>query len=814
MLPDELPPVVADRYERRGLLGRGGMGSVWRMHDRALGRSVAMKLVGASHPAGTLRARFEEEVRIAARLQHPGLVPVHDFGTLPDGRAWFVMQVVRGRTLQDALVEVHRSLRLGRDAAPDGTTPRRLLESFLRACEAVAYAHARGVVHRDIKPSNVMLGAFGEVFVMDWGLARVLSGAPVAAGEGEDPLVAGPRTTRHGAITGTPSYLAPEQAQGRSDEAGPAADVHALGATLYDLLCDRPPRTARTVELLLYKVAAGKPVEPPSAHGSGFPIDEELDRICLRALAHDPSERQATAGVLAAELAAWLDGARKRERAMQLVDEAEVAVSEATAADARGASRLVEAGAAAKALGPRAPEEQKRGVWALEDAAAEAWRQAEDARTRAVQALRSALSHAPGLPEAEERLADLFHARHRRLEAAGRHDDARAVAADLARHDIARRFSAYLEGTGAVTLVTEPAGAIVDRWRVVERHRRRVLEPAGSLGPTPLVAAPLPRGAWVLRARSPGRPEVTVPVWIGRNEHWDGVPPGSDAPHPIALPAVLGPDEVYVPAGWFRAGTERFEYAHPFPPRRVWVDGFVVERFPVTLGGYLAFLDALVAAGREEEALRWQPRVAENDEALLERDAAGRFVGIRRDRSGSGWDHLPRSPDVPVTLVDWHSATAYASWRAARDGLPWRLPTDLEWQKAARGTDGREYPWGDHFEPGWCRSQGTSDPATVGPVTEHPTDESPYGVRGMAGNVQEWLLGVHDPDDPGRLAAEEPGRRWCAGGFASAGPSVCTTSYRARSVDYFRGAMRGFRLVRPVGDPAASVPRPEIAPPG
>jgi formylglycine-generating enzyme required for sulfatase activity len=482
---------------------------------------------------------------------------------------------------------------------------------------------------------------------------------------------------------------------------------------------------------------------------------------------------------------------------MALVDDAERTLADGALAEATAGLRALEARALARSAGPRPTEEVRQAVWALEDAATVAQREAEDARTRAVQALRSALSHAPGLPEADHRLAELFHARHVALEAAGREEDARAVAADLAHHDVAGRYTAYLQGAGAVTLVTEPAGARVERWRLVERHRRRTIERDGDLGATPLVEAPLPRGDWVLRVLAEGRPAVSIPVSIGRNEHWDGRPPGADRSHAIPLPATLAADEVYVPAGWFRAGTTRFQHAHPSPVRRMWVDGFVMGRFPVTLGEYLRFLESLVEEGHDEEAERWQPRVAENDEPLLERDGE-RFVGIRRDRSGSGWDHLPRGLDVPVTMVDWASAVAYATWRARRESLPWRLPTDLEWEKAARGTDGREYPWGDHFEVGWCRSQGTGDPATTCAVTEYPTDESPYGARGMAGNVQEWLLGVHDPEQPEQLAADEPGRRWAAGGFASAGPTVCSATYRTRSVDYFRGPMRGFRLVRPV----------------
>ncbi|MCA9489694.1 MAG: serine/threonine protein kinase, partial [Myxococcales bacterium] len=151
--PVELPEVVAGRYERTGLLGRGGMGSVWRAEDRVLKRPVALKIVQRGLVRPVVLSRFDEEVRITAQLQHPAIIPVHDYGMLPDGRPWFVMQVVRGKTLEQAMIGMHHALRLGREVSEHGFTMRRLLEAFLRACEAVAYAHARGVVHRDLKPS-------------------------------------------------------------------------------------------------------------------------------------------------------------------------------------------------------------------------------------------------------------------------------------------------------------------------------------------------------------------------------------------------------------------------------------------------------------------------------------------------------------------------------------------------------------------------------------------------------------------------------------------------------------------------------------
>jgi serine/threonine-protein kinase len=201
-------PDLGDRYEVRGRLGRGGMGVVYAASDRVLDREVAVKVLDDLH-AGADAARLLREARILGRLEHPGIVPVHDAGTLADGRVYYVMKLVRGDRL-DAAVET-RSLN-------------ERLDLFLRVCEAVSFAHARDVVHRDLKPHNIMLGAFGEVLVLDWGVAH-------AAAEPADASV----------VVGTPGYMAPEQARGAA-AADARVDIYALGVVLEAMLPAPPPK--------------------------------------------------------------------------------------------------------------------------------------------------------------------------------------------------------------------------------------------------------------------------------------------------------------------------------------------------------------------------------------------------------------------------------------------------------------------------------------------------------------------------------------------------------------------------------------------
>ena len=238
----EWPDLSGTRYEVRGVLGRGGMSTVYRAFDRELQREVAVKVM-APDAEGTV-ARLRTEARVLARLEHPGLVPVHDLGTLADGRLFYVMRLVRGKRL-DEHARQERSL-----AA--------LLRLFERVCEAVAFAHAQGVLHRDLKPANVMVGPFGEVLVLDWGLAKLVGelpagatpAAPAATAEDAAALTAladAPTRTRRGTVLGTPGFMAPEQARGEVDALDQRADVYALGAMLRFLIETRErdaPRAA------------------------------------------------------------------------------------------------------------------------------------------------------------------------------------------------------------------------------------------------------------------------------------------------------------------------------------------------------------------------------------------------------------------------------------------------------------------------------------------------------------------------------------------------------------------------------------------
>ena len=783
--PDLHEPEAASpwqRYEDLGLLGRGGMGEVHRVRDRILGRTLAMKLLSLRGPgAAGQRAGFLAEARLAASLGHPGIVPVHDCGSTPEGALWFTMDEVRGETLRSALRAAHRE-----PEGPSPTARMRLAGVFLRVCEAVAHAHRSGVVHRDLKPDNVMLGDLGEVLVVDWGVARVLAAPGALAGY----------------VIGTPAYMPPEQARGLADRVDRRSDVYALGAVLYEILCGAPPfeGTARAV---LVRVVAGPP--EPVARRAAAMLPEELVLVCERAMAREPDDRFPDAGVLAAEVRSFLDGARRRERALALVRDAEAIAPRVAERRADARARRAEAEALLGQLQTYDPADRKTRGWALEDEARalEVAAAVEEAtlQTR----LQAALSEVPELPEAHGALADLHAAELRAAEAARDPAAAARAASLLALHDRGRH-AALLRGDGAISLLTSPPGAEVWAFRYVERARRLVEEPAGLLGRTPLRDATLPRGSYLLRVRGAGRVEMRVPVHLARGARFHAERPGEAEPFPLPLlrDGELGPDEVYVPAGWFAAGGDPAA-GESLPAQAIWVDGFILDRAPVTVADYLAFLDDLVAQGRALEAEAACPCIPSS------LAGAARVLVFTRDAAGRYQPPAPGDEDTllrPAVSMTWRAAAAYAAWRAARTGRPWRLPSEVEREKAARGVDGRFFPWGDHPEPTWASMAG-SGPGTpaLATVTSFPTDESPYGARGLAGNVRDWCCEVWaqagPPLEDGALRVtpaglEDPGLRAIRGGAYYGPAQLCRAAVRFAAPPDEAIAGVGLRLARPL----------------
>jgi formylglycine-generating enzyme required for sulfatase activity/tRNA A-37 threonylcarbamoyl transferase component Bud32 len=761
--PIEIAP--EKRYLDLGMLGTGGMGEVRRVRDVVLNRFLAMKILRPE--LATKRAavvRFIAEAQATAQLQHPGVVPVHDIGRLPDGRWYFTMKELVGQTLEE-VIQAHLA-----GSAAHGL--RAMMEIYARVCDAVAYAHAHGAVHRDLKPANILVGRFGEVVVVDWGLVKAF-GSPNETAHVVTDL--GALKTKMGTVLGTPAYMPPEQARGDHDQVGPASDVYALGAVLYEVLSGRRPyegSTSEVVEAILQRAPKALPSTVPA----------QLAEICVRAMAREPEARFPNAGEVGAAVRSWLDGAARRERALEILGRADALQPEVEGA-LRNSERLAaEAHAYLDSVPTWAGIDAKRPGWALEDRAEAERLRADIVGVERLQLLRAALEEMPGMTEVHERLAYVYHFCHQRAERLGDLRETAQYERLLRDHDRGR-YAAYLQGDGVVTVRTRPPGAEVELFRFELRDRRLVAVPAGQLPPTPFDRHTLGRGSWLLRFKAVGRAPVDYPVHLGRGDHWHGLPPGARAPTPIVLPwrDELGPEDCYVPAGWFQFGET--------PGRWLWLDAFVMRRFPVTNREYVEFLDDLVVQGRAEEAERHQPRP--DGGPCYRRRSDGRFE-LPTDEH---W-----APDAPVTSVDHPAATAFARWMAARTGFPWRLPWEAEWEKAARGVDGRKCPMGDFMDPAWADirgSRGRFDPRAW------PDDVSVYGVRGTMGGAGDWCADAWQSrarDVEGRpiFQAADPmgGQAVWRGGFRSIPVELARTTTRHAGQVWRRLPQIGLRLAR------------------
>ncbi|HEY3592232.1 MAG TPA: SUMF1/EgtB/PvdO family nonheme iron enzyme [Polyangiaceae bacterium] len=724
------PSVPGERYLLGAEIAHGGMGTVYQAFDRLLDRPVALKILHPSLAVETpARSRFVDEAKATAQLDHPSIVPVHDAGELPDGRMFFAMKLVRGTNLEQVLEKARHTSDANKQLAA-------LLQAFLRVCEAVAFAHARGVLHRDLKPQNIMLGEFGEVYVMDWGLfklgltsepqnAPISERSPISASDGEE-LVGLERRESYlrrtmadvpnGSFAGTLPYMSPEQAAGSWLDA--RSDVYALGAVLFEILsgfAPVEPRPNESLPTILSRVrmeGRPSPSEQRSrmspSHRLPWEIPAALETVCARALALDRDDRFADARELSRELAAYLDGSLEREVRARIASGAALRGRMATE-DLRHVRLTLDEFEQELADLERelpawddGPQKQhfrdlSRQIESLHADEAASF-------AEAVRGMEESLAQDPNDASVRRELAELYLDRFRK--ASQNHDEpSRLYFESLVRkHDPDGRLSAALDARGAVSVEAE-AGSHLRLHRYVERDFRLVTEVVTE-GPAPLEMRELTAGSYLVEA-----PTMRVPVVVE---------PGIHAR--LRVPSAEADDGfVVIAGGMFRSGGDQMAPGS-LPSASLYLDSFAIRRLPVTNREYLEWLVGLPRKERAQHVPRRLP--------------------------GGGWFWDPETLalpvgdplfhlDAPVVSVSYIDAERFCADRG------YRLPNELEWEKAARGVDGRVFPWGNRFDATFCRMRDSrAEGPSPEPVGSFAADESPYGVRDMAGGSRDWTSSV------------------------------------------------------------------------
>ncbi len=810
--------VAGERYRVRALLGVGGVGRVVAARDREIGRRVALKtLQEAQSKNARLVRKFLIEARVTSQLEHPNIVPVYDMGMLTDGTPYYTMRVVN----QQSLAEV---LRLSHLRADWSTA--RLLGAFVQVSRAVGYAHSRGVLHGDIKPENILLGDFGEVYLADWGLTKVAphspvrttrhaSSAPPAESLDETSLSIPPKGSLLSQLPfdtseevpsrpgGTPGYVPPEVAYGDWSKIDHRADLFALGVVLFEILAGERPFDGRTANDVILNTVT-KPPKPLRELNPSCPL--LLEDLCLELLAKERENRPDSADDVAARVESYMEGAkeheRRRQEAMRLCEQAAEPVERCRVLTEEHQALALEARKMLSGIEAWEPLENKRSAWELSEGAEVAEREAARALAHAIDIYTKALGYDAGSNTAHKGLAQLYW--DRAVDAERRHRDATRIYFETLtlEHDIDGHFEDMMNAKCQLSLRSVPPGAevIARRYDLVDR----VLVPqaAQALGTTPL-SSELVQGSYLITVRGAGRCDARYPVSLERGgEH--------AATIRLFTAEQVGEGFIHIPRGDAIVGGDA-DASDALPRRQVRIADFAIAEFPVTMREYCEFIDTL----SEEQALRRAPKDRRGSEGLaVQRTNDGwrpsEFIieGPARELFPIEEGHLWK---IPVHLIDWFDARAYCVWRGRRDGCTYRLATELEWEKAARGADARLFPWGNRFDPTFCKMrESRAFKHQPEPIGTFPIDASPYGVRDLAGGMREWV-----GDIDGELArenawaSEEPTEetargasslRAIRGGAWSTPQDWCRSASRTSMFALARGTGLTFRLVKELED--------------
>ena len=738
------------RYIVGSLLGKGGAGRVFRAYDRTLQRVVALKVPLSAGSESTLQ-HLDTEARTTALLEHPNIVPIYDMGVLPSGEHFYTMKRISGRSLRDVL----RDVKIGKRETLQRWTELELLRIFVEVCRAVEFAHHRNTLHRDLKPENIMLGDFGEVLVMDWGLAVKNDYGNNSAGEG--PTV------------GTPAYMSPEQASGHR-EIDERSDVYTLGVILYEILTLSVPSKRDTVFETMLAVASD-PVLPPSKV-TNRAMAYELDDIVMRALAKAPDERYASVREFRNDVAVYLLG-RQPKSAERCYREAEEALLlyDRTSEDLERARRRV------SQLAARRPEDatldESREYWRAQDALVKVDQELNELVERALGLLFRTIALNPEHPHASEALASLAYRRFVDAERERDQRNADFFAASTREFDTHGHYTRLMDGPTTLDINIDAPGYQAFLRPMETYNHDLALQSVRSIGEAPVHLGTLPRGSWLLTLKKLGEPAVRLPLFarpqaplIVKVETLRARKLPKGFIYANEGESVIGGDSQALDSLRFRIQT---------------VPAFAAAATHVTIDDYLEWLRYLDEQGKNLAETHLP--VVGNGAPLIRRfeDGSLRPCPNAMRHLTQDWDPSRHYPIVGIRAQD---AFAYAAWKSRKEGRRYRLPSELEYERITRGADGRFFPWGEHFDASLC-SMLTTHPTRhqLRPIGAFFSDVGPYGHRDLAGNVRE--LCTHESGNGVTLR----GGSWMTGAQACRGASRTTLHAERRRDDV------SFRLV-------------------
>ncbi|VGO18410.1 bifunctional serine/threonine-protein kinase/formylglycine-generating enzyme family protein [Pontiella sulfatireligans] len=760
----------AAHYTGIAPLGKGSFGEVHSATDTLLGREVAIKSLKAHfREEQEVVDRFLKEARGTSQLEHPNIMPVHEMGVTDDFGIYFTMKKIEGEDLKEILDHLESGTSLYLKKYPLNV----LLEIFLAVCNGVAFAHSRGVIHRDLKPANIMIGEYGEVLILDWGLVKHLGAEDEEFTKVKlqmDEFDDGSQTL-DGAVSGTPNYMAPEQAEGRIKDIDFQSDVYSLGAILYHMLTYLPPFEKTPLRNLLENVKAGK-FQPPRKRRPELNIPRELNAVCTKAMSLFPINRYRSVERFAQDIRNYMGNievsAYKAPRLIRFwkackrnpIKASVVLAASIAMVFAFGFQRAMLhgsykanlahaqeflSGALAKVDDAKAKYDELEHIClnARSQGASPEEAEIQTAFNRLVDEINEgfnlAQNYFQNVPEQFRLkrpvlggLGDILRTRNdfalyrKEYDEAGNRLNEVEVRLERWGGRLPPDIEAYLaeaklqvQGDGVLEILEAPGVTEVMVFSVDEHDPRFTQGDMLDRSKTfPFAIDPIKKGSYIMEVVLEDGSKIPYPVFIEHGEH---------EALTLDIPSPIPPGMAYIPAGPFFFGGKESRF---YRQHRYELDGFFIKQTEVTFAEYIAFWKALDSKQKEQfsSRIRYDENVRQFYDAW--------------DSDGNLYADSPHKPNLPVVGITREAAEAYCAWLGAQSGSSIRLPTAEEWEKAARGVDGRRYVWGNGMNVKLTMTKKNTDAKAKYPFTAPPgsfkfSDKSVYNVFDMAGNVRE-----------------------------------------------------------------------------